>query len=68
MHRTDLSIVIGAMREVTAAADERIINQGGSDLSRGLGECGLAGSALVPLRDPRRVTEHMETRPVTMSL
>ena len=28
--RTDLSIVIGAMREVTAAADERIINQGGS--------------------------------------
>mmetsp|Transcript_79299 Transcript_79299/g.125046 ORF Transcript_79299/g.125046 Transcript_79299/m.125046 type:complete len:253 (-) Transcript_79299:4-762(-) len=25
---TDLSIVIGAMREVTAAADERIINQG----------------------------------------
>ena len=27
--RTDLSIVIGAMREVTAAADQRIINQGG---------------------------------------
>ena len=43
--RTDLSIVIGAMREVTAAADQRIINQGGV---QGMSGDGVAAEISAP--------------------